>query len=159
MKNLQAIHPNEWEHTQAAENIINAPGQGSGHERIMYGIVEDTEQSVFYFATKSAIYLPPPANIGDLSTAIYAFDPKKQSFERLFKREAEYDYDATDPNTLETFYVLGIDNGYLIVQILKQAAPDDPQELWKIPFGNTASGPVKLDLQNPYSKRAPYDRT
>lgn len=154
---VRAITPEEWQFTAAAQDSINQPGNGSGKEVIQYGVVQLPNQPICYFATKSAIYLPPPANTGDLFTAIYQYNTEDGSWERVFKRQDTYDYDATPEESLETYYVLGYDEGQLVVQILKQAAPEDKAQLWEVPFvAGVSSGPVSINLEQPYAKRPPY---
>lgn len=165
---IRAISPEEWPHTTAAQEHINQPGNGSGKEVIQFGVVQHPTQPICYFATKSAIYLPPPADTGDLFTAIYRYNTSDGSWERLFKRQSEYNFDRTPEDSLETYYVLGYDNERLVVQILRQAAPENKKELWDVPFtegvnseGNKivlVSGPVAIDLAQPYAKRPPYEQ-
>lgn len=176
-QNFDIIHPDSWEYTAQAEQLINAPGNGSGHEKIVYGIVQrppqdgpqdGKESSIYYFATHSAIYLPPPGDVGDLFNAIYAYDVSSNTWERLFKRESSYNYDAPQPGDLQTFYVLGFDNERLIVQIMADdVITKNPYDLWSVPFEEAqgpngtyakSSGPVTIDLAQPYSKRPPYQR-
>lgn len=156
---VRAVDPAAWPYTQQAQQSINAPGNGSGHEVIQFGVVQHPEKSVCYFATKSAMYLPPPANTGDLFTAIYAYNTNDGTWERIFKRQTEYDAEKTPEATLETYYVLGWDNGRLVVQILKKEAPSDTARLWDIPcVEDESSGPVAIDIEQPYAKRPPYEQ-
>ena len=172
-QNFDTIHPDSWEYTAQAEKLINAPGNGSGHEKIVYGIVQrppqdGKESTVYYFATQSAIYLPPPADTGDLFNAIYSYDVSAKTWERIFKRQSSYNYDAPQPGDLQTFYVLGFDNERLIVQIMADdVITKNPYDLWSVPFEEArgpngtyakSSGPVTLDLAQPYAKRPPYQR-
>ncbi|MEK7530170.1 MAG: hypothetical protein AAB570_04590 [Patescibacteria group bacterium] len=155
---VRAIDPAHWPHTQQAQESINQPGNGSGHEVIQFGVAQHPEKPVCYFATKSAVYLPPPANTGDLFTAIYAYNIDDGTWERIFKRQTEYDAEKTQESALETYYVLGYDDGRLIVQILKKEAPEDNNQLWDIPFvEGESSGPVAIDIEQPYAKRPPYE--
>lgn len=163
-QNFNTIHPDSWEYTAQAEQLINAPGNGSGHEKIVYGVVQrptqdGKESTVYYFATHSAIYLPPPADTGDLFNAIYSYDVSNHQWERIFKRQSSYNADAPAPGDLQTFYVLGFDNERLIVQIMADdVITKNPYDLWSVPYGPKSSGLVTIDLAQPYSKRPPYQR-
>lgn len=169
MKNSDTIHPDSWQYTAQAEKLINMPGNGSGHEKIVYGIVQrppqnGKESSIYYFATHSAIYLPPPADTGDLFNAIYSYDVSTNTWERLFKRESSYNFDAPQPGDLQTFYVLGFDNERLIVQIMADdIITKNPYDLWSVPREEAqgpngtyakSSGLITIDLAQPYSWEA-----
>lgn len=172
-KNFDTIHPDSWEYKAQAEKIINMPGNGPGTEQIVYGVVQrpsqdGTESTVYYFATHSAIYLPPPADTGDLFNAIYAYDVSDNTWERVFKRQSSYNFDAPQPGDIQTFHVLGFDNERLIVQIMADdIITKNPYDLWSVPFEEVkgpsgtytkSSGLVTIDLAEPYSKRPPYER-
>lgn len=172
-QNFETIDPDVWEHTARAEESINQPGNGSGHEKIVYGVIQrpsqaGEESTVYYFATHSAIYLPPPADTGDLFNAIYTYNTADGTWERIFKRQSSTTVDAPKPGELETYHVLGFDNERLIVQIMADdIITKNPHDLWSVPFEEaqgpdgvytTSSGLVTIDLAQPYSKRSPYQR-
>ena len=172
-QNFNTIDPDLWEYTAQAEEMINRPGNGSGHENIAYGIIrrpaqDGTDSTIYYFATHSALYLPPPADTGDLFNAIYAYDVSNQTWERLFKRQSSYDFDTPQPGDVQTFHVLGFDRERLIVQIMTdEILTKNPHDLWSVPFKETegpngsytvSSGLVTIDLASPYAKRPPYER-
>ncbi len=172
-QNFDTIDPDLWAYKKQAEEILNKPGNGPGTEAIVYGVVQrppqdGKESTLYYFATHSAVYLPPPADTGDLFNAIYAYDSADQTWERLFKRESSYNFNAPQPGDLQTFHVLGFDRERLIVQIMAdEVLTKDPHDLWSVPFKETegpngsytaSSGLVTIDLASPYSKRPPYKR-
>lgn len=173
-QNFNTIHPDSWEYKAQAEKIINAPGNGPGTEEIVYGVVQrppqdGKESTEYYFATHSAIYLPPPADTGDLFNAIYKYDVSNNTWERIFKRDStSYDFDAPQPGDIYTIYVLGFDNERLIVQIMADdVITKNPYDLWSVPFAEAegpngtyvkSSGVVAINLLEPYGKRPPYER-
>lgn len=171
-QNFATIDPDTWEYTARAEEVINMPGNGSGKEKIVYGVIQrpsqnDTESSIYYFATQSAIYLPPPVDEGDLFNAIYAYDVSNDTWERIFKSQSSYDADAPQPDDLKTFHVLGFDNERLIVQIMADnVITNAAHDLWNVSFEEAegpngiytkSSGLVTIDLEQPYAKRPPYE--
>lgn len=149
-RNYTYILPEDWEHTNRAQEAIQALGEG---QVISFGIVEDPiEENIVYFAASA------PAEEGDgRFIGIYKYNTDNYEWERLYRNTFdEGDLRYLGDEVVPAFRVLGVDNGKLI--ILAQAMDDSPgpcTEPLLLGTHDKSRGAVRnllaMDLEEPYS--------